>query len=55
MRIWKLLKEVIYYYEKDDAYMISFLDRPIVESAVIAKYLVREGDDVIEDYRKCSY
>ena len=55
IRIWKILKEVVYYYGKDNADIISLLDRPIIESAVIAKYLLIKGDEAIEDYRKCSY
>lgn len=31
------------------------MDRQIIESAIIAKYLLIKGDEVIEDYRKCSY
>ena len=55
IRIWKILKEAVYYYRKNNADIISLLDRIIVESAVIAKYLLLKGDDAIEDYRKCSY
>jgi len=55
VRVWKILKEVIYYYEKNNANMVSLLDRQIIESAITAKYLLIKGDEVIEDYRKCSY
>jgi hypothetical protein len=55
IRIWKILKEVVHYYGKDNADIISLLDRPIIEAAVIAKYLLIKGDKAIEDYRKCSY
>lgn len=55
VRIWKILKEVVYYYRKNNADIISLLDRIIVESAVVAKYLLLKGDEAIEDYRKCSY
>jgi hypothetical protein len=55
VRIWKLLNEVIKYYEQDNAETISFLERPIIEAAVIATYLMENGENAIEDYRKCSY
>jgi Family of unknown function (DUF5677) len=55
VRIWKLLKEVIRYYEQDNAQIISVLERPMIEAAVIATYLMTSPDDVVEDYRKCSY
>lgn len=55
VRIWKLLKEVIRYYEEDNAEIISILERPLIEAAVVASYLMVSGEDVIEDYRKCSY
>lgn len=55
IRIWKIFKEVVYYYEKNNGDIISLLDRQIIESAVIAKYLLVNGDSAIEDYRKCSY
>ena len=55
IRIWKILKEVVYYYRKDNGQIISLLDRQIIEAAVIAKYLLLSGDEAIEDYRKCSY
>ena len=55
VRIWKLLKEVIKYYEQDNAQIIGILERPMIEAAVIATYLMTNSDAVIEDYRKCSY
>ena len=55
VRIAKLLKEVIAYYERDNAEIISILERPIVEAATVATYLMRHGPDVMVDYRKCSY
>lgn len=55
VRIAKLLKEVIAYYEKDDAEIISILERPLLEASTIATYLMRCGPDVMLDYRKCSY
>ena len=29
--------------------------RPLIESAVVATYLLREGDEAVEDFRRCSY
>lgn len=55
VRIAKLLKEVVAYYERDNADIISILERPIVEATTIATFLMRHGPDVILDYRKCSY
>ncbi len=56
VRIWKLLKEVVAYYKADNGQIVSHFDRQIVESAIIASYLlIKEDDKAIEDYRKCSY
>jgi hypothetical protein len=54
-RIWKLLKEIVNYYEQDNAEIISILERPLIEAAVTAEYLLMSDSDVILDYRKCSY
>lgn len=55
VRVWKLLKEIIKYYEEDNAEVISLLERPMLEAAVTAHYLLDKSDDVILDYRKCSF
>lgn len=55
VRIAKLLKEVISYYESDNAEIIAILERPLIEASTIATYLMRNGSDVMLDYRKCSY
>lgn len=55
VRVWKLLKEVIRYYEEDNAEIISLLERPLIEASVVASYLMTNGPGVVEDYRKCSY
>jgi hypothetical protein len=55
VRVWKLLKEVIRYYEEDNAEIIGVLERPILESAIIARFLMQGDDDLIDDYRRCSY
>ena len=51
VRVWKLLREVIRYYEADNAEIIAVLERPI-QAAVTAEYLLRNGDAAVEDYRK---
>lgn len=55
VRVWKLLKEVIRYYEEDNAEIISVLERPLIEAAVTASFLMNSPSEVTEDYRKCSY
>lgn len=55
VRVWKLLKEVIRYYEENNAEIITILERPMLEGAVVASYLMTNDQSVIEDYRKCSY
>ena len=55
MRVWKLLKEVIRFYERNNAEVIALLERPIIEASTIATYLLVSGPDVMLDYRKCSY
>src|SRR6266704_3427727 len=41
VRIWKLLKEIIKYYEQDNAEIIGILERPLIEASVIATYLMQ--------------
>lgn len=55
VKIWKLLKEIIVYYERDNAEIIGILERPLLESSITAVYLMQSDSEVIEDYRKCSY
>jgi len=55
VRVWKLLKEIIKYYEQNNAEIISILERPLIEASVITTYLMNNDQEVIEDYRKCSY
>ncbi len=54
-RIWKLLKEVIHYYGENNAEIIGILERPLIEAAVVAQYLMTSDQSIVEDYRKCSY
>lgn len=55
VRVSKILKEAVDYYEKRNGQFVSLFDRSIVESSVMAAYLMSKDDKVIEDYRKCSY
>ena len=55
VRISKLVKEVVRYYEQDNAEIIGILERPMIEASTIATYLMLNGPDVINDYRKCWY
>jgi uncharacterized protein DUF5677 len=55
VRVWRLLKEIIRYYEQGNAEIISILERPLIEASVVATYLMSNDPGVIEDYRKCSY
>ena len=55
VRVSKLLKEVIRYYEEDNAEIIGVLERPLIEAAVTATYLITSPPEVMEDYRRCSY
>jgi hypothetical protein len=54
-RIWKLLKEIVIYYEKNNAEIISILERPLIEASITVQYLLINSTSVMEDYRKCSY
>jgi hypothetical protein len=55
VRIAKLFKEVVAYYERDNAEVIAIFERPMIEAATIATYLMTNGPEVTIDYRKCSY
>ncbi len=55
VRVAKLLREVVYYYGESKAELIGIIERPLIEGAVTATYLMSQSLDVLEDYRKCSY
>lgn len=55
VRVTKLLKECIKYYQLDNAEVIAIFERPLIEATTIATYLMLNGSAAIEDYRKCSY
>ena len=54
-RVAKLLRLACKFYEIDNGDYLSVFSRPLIESAVVAIYLLREGDEAIEDFRLCSY
>ena len=41
VRVWKLLKELIRYYEENNAEFIGLFERPLLEAAVTATYLMQ--------------
>jgi hypothetical protein len=55
VRVWKLLKEMIRYHKENNAEFLGILERTLLETAVTATYLLKSDDDIVEDYRKCSY
>ena len=54
-RVWKFLKLIIRFYEEENAEFISVVERPLIEAAVTASYLLTHERSVVEDYRLCSY
>lgn len=54
-RIAKLFRLVCRFYGLDNGDYISVYSRPLIESAIVATYLMREGDAAIMDFRRCSY
>ena len=55
VRTWKILKEAVFYYERNNDQMLSMLDRSMIESSITAIYLMKSSSGTIEDYRKCAY
>ncbi len=55
VRAWKLLKEIVLYYQKNNGDMVAQLDRQFIESVIMAQYLMRGDESRIEDYRRCGY
>ena len=54
-RIAKLFRLVCKFYELDNGDHLTVFSRPLIESAIVATYLLREGDEAVEDFRRCSY
>src|SRR5258708_578469 len=43
VRVWKLLKEILIYYEQKNGEIIGVLERPLIEAAVTASYLMTQA------------
>ena len=54
-RVAKLLRLICKFYELGNGDHLAVFSRPLMESAIVATYLLREGDEAIEDFRRCSY
>ena len=54
-RVAKLFRLVCTFYELDNGDYLSVFSRPLIESAIVATYLMRKGDAAIEDFRLCAY
>lgn len=54
-RVAKLLRLICKFYELGNGDHFAVFYRPLIESAIIATYLLREGDEAVEDFRQCSY
>ncbi len=55
VRIEKLFKLVCRFYEMGNGDYFSVFTRPLIESSIIATYLLLKGDEAVEDFRLCSY
>ena len=54
-RVAKLLRLICRFYELGIGDHLAVFSRPLMESAIVANYLLREGDEAVEDFRRCSY
>ena len=54
-RVAKLFRVICRFYELRNGEYLFLFSRPLIESAIIATYLLREGDAAVEDFRRCSY
>ena len=54
-RVAKLLRLVCKFYELGIGDHLTVFSRPLIESAIVATYLLREGAEAVEDFRRCSY
>ena len=55
VRVAKLFRLVCRFYELGNGEYLAVFSRPLIESAIIASYLLSEGDEAIKDFRRCSY
>ena len=54
-RVAKLLRLVCKFYEQGNGDHLIVFSRPLIESAIVATYLLQKGDEAVEDFRRCSY
>ncbi len=54
-RVAKLLRLICGFYKLDNGDHLAVFSRPLIESAIVATYLLQEGDEAVEDFRRCSY
>ena len=54
-RVAKLFRLVCKFYELGNGDHLSVFSRPLIESAIVATYLLMEGNEAVEDFRRCSY
>lgn len=54
-RVAKLFQLICRFYELRNGEYLSVFSRPLIESAIIATYLLREGNEAVADFRRCSY
>ena len=54
-RVAKLLRLVCKFYELNNGEYLTLFSRPLIESAIVATYLLRNGEEAVEDYRRCAY
>ena len=49
------MRLVCRFYELGNSDYLHVFSRPLIESAIIATYLLRAGDEAVQDFRRCSY
>ena len=54
-RVAKLLRLICRFYKLRNGDHLAVFSRPLIESAIVATYLLQEGDEAVEDFRRCSY
>ena len=55
IRIAKLFQLICKFYRRGKSDHLAVFSRPLIESAIVATYLLQEGDEAVEDFRRCSY
>ena len=54
-RVAKLFRLACKFYELGNGDYLSVFSHPLIESAIVADYLMRKGDEAVEDFRRWSY